>query len=512
MDWSDGYNIDVEYIFRYFSNLSPVHQRFAVLLNGYELPPASEDDVHMELAVGQGVSINFHAACNLGSFIGNDFHPSHALYAQQLADRSGLKIDLTDDSFEQMLNRPDLPMCNSISIHGVWSWISDENRMHILNIIKRCLKPGGVVYNSYNLNAGNVAWKPWRDMMKRFYERQQGNEIDRFQATIQYFKEVFDKNPHILQNNFILQKKWHHMTLVDNEPHYLLQEYFNGHWSSCDAFEMAAYFEEAKLTFIGSVDCKHLWKYLELKNSALQFPYGNPSRLLDDSWRDLLLHASFRSDLYIKGGQLLSEQAIFAKLNHYRFVLTVPENELNNEIFQSDYEYHQDAFKVLQKVLSSQDYQPKTFLQLYESVKLLGSSKTELLIFLFSKMHLSQLQVCAFEVNEKLFAQSRAINKTLLGSDDYISKIDFLVSPVTGQGVWIGWSCKIILGFWLEDMDMPDEVMLNRFIQQLHSHQKQFLHIDGTWVDQKDEKQFFFERILPQAKASLPIWRQLGLL
>ncbi|AUZ06177.2 putative methyltransferase [Vitreoscilla sp. C1] len=512
MNWSDGYNIDVEYTFKYFAYLSPVYQRFAALLNGYDLPPASEDAVHMELAVGQGLSINFHAACNLGSFIGNDFHPSHALHAQQLAARSGLKIDLTDDSFEQMLNRPDLPMCNSISIHGVWSWISDQNRLHILNIIKRCLKPGGVVYNSYNINAGSMIWKPWRDMMKRFYDCQKGSEIDRFEATIQYFKEIFDKNPHIMQDNLALQNKWNHMTSVSQDPHYLLQEYFNEYWDSCDTSEMAAYFEEAKLTLIGPANCGHVWKFLEFSGDTLQFMLNQTSPLLYSSWRDLLLRTSFRSDLYVKGGQFLSEQAIFAKLNCYRFVLTVPAKELKNNIFQSDYEYDEEVFKALQETFSAQDYEPKTFLQLYESVKALGSSQTDLLIFLVSKMQVGQVQVCASKVNQTLFVQSQALNKVLLESDDYQFKTDTLVSPVTGQGVLVDWSHRVVLQLWLEDIHMADDVVLTRFIAQLRRNKKQFFNLDKTILSREDEKTFFLEHILPYAKSYVPIWRQLGLL
>ena len=85
IDWSDGYHTEALYTYGYYKELSPSLQKLAVLLAGYETLPSTENDVHMELGFGQGISINIHAASQQGSYIGNDFNPSHVAHAQLLA-------------------------------------------------------------------------------------------------------------------------------------------------------------------------------------------------------------------------------------------------------------------------------------------------------------------------------------------------------------------------------------------------------------------------------------------
>jgi hypothetical protein len=53
-----------------------------------------------------------------------------------------------DDSFEQLLARDGLPEFDSISLHGIWSWVSRDNHRVITKLASRHLKPGGVFYVS----------------------------------------------------------------------------------------------------------------------------------------------------------------------------------------------------------------------------------------------------------------------------------------------------------------------------------------------------------------------------
>jgi SAM-dependent methyltransferase len=63
---------------------------------------------------------------------------------------------LFDESFAEFASR-DLPEFDYIGLHGIWSWISDENRAVIVDFIRRKLKVGGVLYISYNTLPG---WAP----------------------------------------------------------------------------------------------------------------------------------------------------------------------------------------------------------------------------------------------------------------------------------------------------------------------------------------------------------------
>ena len=70
---------------------------------------------------------------------------------------SGAAAKLFDQAFAEFCARPDLPDFDFIGLHGIWSWISDENRAVIVDFIRRKLKVGGVLYISYNTQPGWAA-------------------------------------------------------------------------------------------------------------------------------------------------------------------------------------------------------------------------------------------------------------------------------------------------------------------------------------------------------------------
>ena len=45
-----------------------------------------------------------------------------------------------------------------VGLHGVWSWISNANRAAVVEFLRRKLKPGGVLYISYNASPGWAAF------------------------------------------------------------------------------------------------------------------------------------------------------------------------------------------------------------------------------------------------------------------------------------------------------------------------------------------------------------------
>ena len=73
-----------------------------------------------------------------------------------MATASGAGAQLFDQSFAEFCNRGDLPHFDFIGLHGIWSWISDENRAVIVDFVRRKLAVGGVLYVSYNTQPGLV--------------------------------------------------------------------------------------------------------------------------------------------------------------------------------------------------------------------------------------------------------------------------------------------------------------------------------------------------------------------
>ena len=179
--WNEGYFTEGTYTYGYYRELSPAWQRFCLLANGYEISEPGPDSVHCELGFGQGVSINVHAAAVPGRYTGTDFNPSHARHANLLNNASGAKADLRDLSFAEMLESKDMPQFDSIGMHGVWTWISQDNQKKIVEFVRRYLKPGGVFYNSYNCFPGWAQNHPIRELltMPDIYARSGNNAAER---------------------------------------------------------------------------------------------------------------------------------------------------------------------------------------------------------------------------------------------------------------------------------------------------------------------------------------------
>ena len=166
-DWTAGYVADIDYVFAYHSELNPLRIRLALLSAGLAVP---QIETACELGFGQGLSVNIHAAASPIRWYGTDFNPAQAAFAQEVANESGVDSHLFDQAFNEFCQRDDLPDFDYIGLHGIWSWISDENRAVIVDFVRRKLKVGGVLYISYNTSPGWAAMIPMRDILTQHAE------------------------------------------------------------------------------------------------------------------------------------------------------------------------------------------------------------------------------------------------------------------------------------------------------------------------------------------------------
>ena len=65
-----------------------------------------------------------------------------------------IEADLADLD-DRALDR--LPEFDLITVHGVWSWVSEPVREGVLRLLMRRLKPGGLVVVTYNALPGAAA-------------------------------------------------------------------------------------------------------------------------------------------------------------------------------------------------------------------------------------------------------------------------------------------------------------------------------------------------------------------
>ena len=149
--WADGYVVDIDYTDGYYRELAPGLLRFVTLLAGMQRNEAPDGFNYCELGCGNGRSVVLHAAAEpRGRFHGVDFNPKHIQHARKLAQDAGTANAVFLEASFASLRDSTLPEMDFITLHGVHSWVSPENRRHIAEFIRARLKPGGLVYMSSN--------------------------------------------------------------------------------------------------------------------------------------------------------------------------------------------------------------------------------------------------------------------------------------------------------------------------------------------------------------------------
>ncbi len=132
-EWGTGCVDEIPYTYGYCDELNPLRLNLALLRAGLALPA-----VHTacELGFGHGVSVNIHAAGSITRWHGTDFNPVHANFARQLAQEAGAHAQLSAERFSEFCRRDDLPAFDYIGMHGIWSWISADNREVLLDFLR----------------------------------------------------------------------------------------------------------------------------------------------------------------------------------------------------------------------------------------------------------------------------------------------------------------------------------------------------------------------------------------
>jgi SAM-dependent methyltransferase len=318
MSWTAGYVADVDYIYGYYNQLNPAWARLALLLHGVKPRPAA---TACELGFGQGLAIAIHAAAQPQvQWWGTDFNPTQAAVAQSLAETAGIDHRFFDQSFEEFCNRADLPDFDYIGLHGIWTWVSDENRAIIVDFIRRKLKVGGQLYVSYNTLPGWAETIPLRRLIADHAASLGApghNSATRFDAALTFAQRLFALNPQFVQAH--PQLRGHLEQLTGKSRHYLSHEYLTRDWHPMDFTQIARWLEPAKLSYVCSAGYNDNIDQLNLDDGQIAFLKELEDPILRETVRDFMTNRRFRRDCWVKGplrvaplqlGELVLEQEV----------------------------------------------------------------------------------------------------------------------------------------------------------------------------------------------------------
>ncbi|AEG94098.1 class I SAM-dependent methyltransferase [Ramlibacter tataouinensis] len=327
MVWNDGYVVEEAYTSGFFRKQSPVHLSVACALAGFEPVDTRKPFTYLELGSGKGFTANVLAAANPhAQFFAADFMPGHIATAGELAQAAQLdNVTHLEKSFEQLAaGEGDLPPLDFITLHGVYSWINPENRRHIVDLIARRLKPGGIVYVSYNALPGWSAAAPLQRLVLEHARAVPG----RLEAQVRDAKTLIDRLVQAKAGYFTANENGILRSRLDSwakdKPMYLAHEYMNQSWQALYHADVVRDFAAAKLDFATSAElCLNVDpQQLPVEQRRIVEAVDDP--VLRETVLDYLQNTAFRSDIFIRGARRMAPVRRRTWWEQIGLALTVP--------------------------------------------------------------------------------------------------------------------------------------------------------------------------------------------
>ena len=505
-DWTSGYVADIGYTFGYYLELNPQRVKLAFLNAGLVAP---EFGTACELGIGQGLSANLHAAASLCSWHGTDFNPSQAGFAQELAAMSGADAHLYDEAFDEFAKR-DLPEFDYIGLHGIWSWISDENRAVIVDFIRRKLKVGGVLYISYNTLPGWAAFAPMRHLMTEHAEiigAEGRGIVSRINDAIEFADKLLQTNPLFSRANPLVGDRIG--KLKEQNRHYLAHEYFNRDWHPMHFSTMADWLSPAKVQFACSAHYLDHIDAINLSNEQQAFLEEIPDAMFRESVRDFMVNQQFRRDYWVKGARRLSTVEQSEALRKQGVVLVTHRADVSlklngalGEANMSDVIYN----PVLDLMA---DHQTRSLQMIEQALAGRNISSGQLLQVIQALIGAGHLVPTQDDTTvSKAKSAVDKLNDTLINKARGSSEVSYVASPVTGGGTLLGRFQQLFL--LAHKQGIKDPLDSAKFVWNILAMQSQKIVKDGRTLDSADDN---IAELTAQAKLfadkQLPILRAL---
>jgi SAM-dependent methyltransferase len=320
---ANGYPTDVPYVRTFFRSLAPAWLDHVAVVSGF-IPPARDAGfAFCELGCGQGVTTAILAATHPdGRFYGIDVMASHIEHARRFAAEGAIvNINFHAADFATAAGM-DLPGFDYIVAHGVYSWVSPESQAALRAFIDRHLKPGGLVYISYNAIPGRATDLPFQRLMRALGSTFPGDSMSRFTAAATIMHRLANlKPPALAASSFSHRLRKNKKRFA--EP-YFVHELMSKNWEALCVTQVRAEMATMGLAPVGSATLIQNFDSLVLGRAARKALAAISDNDVRELARDFLISQSFRCDVFVRSGQRLTEDERHRLLRATTFALARP--------------------------------------------------------------------------------------------------------------------------------------------------------------------------------------------
>jgi hypothetical protein len=439
-------------------------------------------------------------------FYATDFNPAHAVGAAALAAEARTpNVRFLDKSFAEFLNEPSLPMFDIISLHGIYAWVVPEHRRSIVEFARQKLKPGGLVYVSYNALPGWAVAAPLRQLIYLYGKARSGPTMSRLASALDAVSRIVEVNAGFFRAN--PSSKDFFEKLGRHNRAYLAHEYLNEAWTPFYHSQVAAELEAAKLSFLGSAALLEHVDSINLTADQQSILADLDDPTIRETIRDYMVNQQFRRDVFVKGGVALNPLEADNLWLNRRFVLSTTRADvpLTFATPQGEATVKQDIYGPVLDVLANG---PRTVRELTGDRRvreLVPALLREALVVLTGAGH---LQPALDQKGDKgRSVRTNAFNAAVIKRSNYDAELQFLASPVTGGGVAVDRFSQLFLSAEQQKNADPPQT-----VWDVLNGQNQRIIKEGKTLDSPDENlaelRMSYDAFLSK---KLPVLRQMGI-
>jgi SAM-dependent methyltransferase len=498
--------VDVDYTQGYYRDLAPALLRFVALLGGVRPADTGGAFTYYELGCGHGFSAALHAAANpAGRFIGVDFNPAHIQSAQLLARDAGIEnVRFLEKSFAELLEM-DLPDAEFIGLHGVWTWIADEHRRQIVEFIRRRLKPGGLVYLSYNSLPGLAQVAPLQRLLAEHAGLGAGERIEQVRRSIEFAARLEQAGAQYFGASPLAKTRLARLGAQD--PHYVAHEYYNANWALFYHADVARALSAAKLGFIGSSALVDNFEQFALKPELAKIIGEIPDRTVAETVKDYARNQVFRKDVFARGAPQLGAAEREGMLERTRFALARPRSRctLKGKTPAGEVTLREEAYAPALDALARS---PMTYGEMSRAPETAKLDRNRLRQAVFGMAAMGNiLPALPAEGEESRRTATSRFNRAILSKPAIGPAHSVLASPVLGCGVFVPFIDRLFL-------EAPrDEKQAAQYVSTLIVQRGLKLARAETLVEEEAQaREALAERARAFFAELLPYYRQIGLL
>ena len=324
---ANGYVNDVPYAYQFTRELTPAWLDLVATLCGFEPPARRGGFAWCELGCGQGVTAAVIAATHpSGDFHAVDAYAPHIEHARRLADNAGvtnLSLHATDFAAAAAL---DLPRFDYIVAHGVYTWIDARSRADMRGFIERHLRPGGLVYVSYNAMPGWANDGPFQFLLRQAAGQVDGDSIAQLDGGLKLIEALAAVGAPPLAASHMIASGM--QELRKRPDSYLTHEFLPTAWQPLYVSQVRGDMAQIGLTPVGTATIAENFDSLVLKPAARDALKAIANDDLRELARDYFLDQRFRRDVFTRGARRVGGDERRDRLLEHVFDLQRPAEQV----------------------------------------------------------------------------------------------------------------------------------------------------------------------------------------